>query len=656
MSGPGEDGMGEASGGVPPTRIPSFLGEAGGTVSDSSRDETAVTPASGPSLVDPGASVSLERLPFEARYVQRTTLGKGGMGEVRLCRDHLIGREVALKVVRPGTGSQPGMVPRFIREARIQGQLEHPAIVPVYDLGLDPEGSVYFTMKRVRGRTLADVIESLRRGDPDTVRGFSRRKQLTAFSSVCLAVDFVHRRGVIHRDLKPANVMLGDFGEVYVLDWGLARTAGAAEPEEGITPVPGETEIRTAHGALLGTPGYMAPEQVRGERERIDARADVYALGCILFEILALEPLHGRGSAPDLIASTLTGADARPSRRSPQADIPPELDAICARATALLPQDRYASARELHDALERYLDGDRDLELRRQLAAGHAEAAAEAAVLARAEGEQAREARRRALREVGRALALDPHNERALRTLVRLMTEPPREIPPEARAEIEASAHAQVRAAARVGGVGGVVVLLFIPLVLWMGVHDWEWMALLVSLAVAAAGLNLFQAMRPAPSALVQYVLLAVTMLATVATARILGPFVLLPTLALANTLGFVASPDRRGRVVFIVTGCLATLVPALLEWVDLWRPSYVFHDGRMTVLPQMLAFEETSAMVFLILVNLFLIIGWSLAIGRIRDALDRAEKKLHLQAWQLRQLIPGDAVGAPAAARKGGA
>jgi serine/threonine-protein kinase len=337
----------------------------------------------------------------------------------------------------------------------VQGQLEHPAIVPVYDLGVDPEGAAYFTMKRVRGMTLAEVLEALRHKDTAVVGRYSRRKLLTAFSSVCLAVDFAHRRGVLHRDLKPANVMLGDFGEVYVLDWGLARTAGAAElPEEPVAATPVETEIRTAHGALLGTPGYMAPEQVRGERERIDARADVYALGCVLFEVLALEPLHGRRSAPELIASTVTGAEARPSRRVPQADVPPELDGICAKATALAPEDRFASARALHEAVERYLDGDRDVELRRQLASGHADAAAEAAALARAPGDGAGEARRSAMREVGRALALDPQNESALRTLVSLLTEPPREIPPEARAEMEESAHVQSRLAARIGGVG----------------------------------------------------------------------------------------------------------------------------------------------------------------------------------------------------------
>src|SRR5205814_1412356 len=120
----------------------------------------------------------------------------------------------------------------------------------------------YFTMKRVRGRTLAEVVEALRRGETSTEESTSRRKLLTAFSSVCLAVDFAHRRGVVHRDLKPANVMLGDFGEVYVLDWGLAKIAGGSEPEyEPVVDVSLQTEVRTIHGALMGTPGYMAPEQ-----------------------------------------------------------------------------------------------------------------------------------------------------------------------------------------------------------------------------------------------------------------------------------------------------------------------------------------------------------------------------------------------------------
>ncbi len=167
----------------------------------------------------PAGSLALQS--FETRYQPGELLGEGGMGEVRLARDARIGREVAVKTMRREIGARGES--RFLREARVQGQLEHPAIVPVYDLGVTRDGETYFTMKRVRGRSLDSILEALAAGELDTVAEFTRRRLLTAFSQVCLAVEFAHARGVLHRDLKPANIMIGDFGEVYVLDWGLAK-------------------------------------------------------------------------------------------------------------------------------------------------------------------------------------------------------------------------------------------------------------------------------------------------------------------------------------------------------------------------------------------------------------------------------------------------
>src|SRR5262249_35012450 len=155
---------------------------------------------------------------------------------------------------------------------------------------------------------------------------FTTRKLLTAFVSVCHAVHFAHTRGVLHRDLKPANVMLGDFGEVYVLDWGLARLHSA--PPDDLAPAPhvqvDEPIGQTAHGAIMGTPGYMAPEQLRGAIDELDERSDVYALGVILFELLPLEPLHAGESTAQLLAATLKGSDARPSARVPEREVAPE--------------------------------------------------------------------------------------------------------------------------------------------------------------------------------------------------------------------------------------------------------------------------------------------------------------------------------------------
>src|SRR5580704_5753492 len=217
-----------------------------------------VPPSGDDTPVEPGDDEALR-----LRYTVGDKLGEGGMGIVHACRDRRIGRDVALKRVRSEHASRGDLVARFLREACVQGQLEHPAIVPVYDLGRDPEGNVYFTMKRLRGATFEQIFAALRGGDAHTARQFSRRKLLTAFTSICQALDFAHARGVIHRDLKPGNVMLGDFGEVYLLDWGLAKLQSGPE----LAAAPGAASdgappaARSLHGAAMGTPGYMAPEQ-----------------------------------------------------------------------------------------------------------------------------------------------------------------------------------------------------------------------------------------------------------------------------------------------------------------------------------------------------------------------------------------------------------
>ncbi len=297
--------------------------------------------SSRPPEVDP-APAPLHEATFDARYEDRARLGEGGMGEVRLCKDRRIGREIAVKVIKDGQGSGGDARVRFEREARVQGQLEHPSVVPVYDLGIRADGSAFFTMKRVRGETLEEVVDRLRGGDAEAAATHNRRKMLGAFSSLCLAVAFAHSRRVLHRDLKPGNIMLGAYGELYILDWGLAKVLGAAEassaPDTLEEPVeaPLSQRHRTIAGSMMGTPGYMAPEQIRGEIDALDERTDVFALGAILFEVLTLEPLFGRrgDGVNAVLAATLKGADARASARAPDRAVPPELDAVCVRATA----------------------------------------------------------------------------------------------------------------------------------------------------------------------------------------------------------------------------------------------------------------------------------------------------------------------------------
>jgi len=261
----------------------------------------------------------LAALGFSERYVFERNLGEGGMGVVKLLHDRQIGRRVAVKLMR-GQGGRDEQA-RFVREARVQGQLEHPAVVPVYDLGVDPDGRCFFSMKRVNGATLEEVLAELRAGSEEARRTWSERRLLSAFSSICLAVEFAHRRGVVHRDLKPGNVMLGGFGEVYVLDWGLSKVAGLPElPPAASVALPHDAGSETLDGAVLGTPGYMSPEQARGERD-VDARADVFALGAVVFECLAGDP-PGRRSR-GVARPKEPGARWRRGRDNQASSLPP---------------------------------------------------------------------------------------------------------------------------------------------------------------------------------------------------------------------------------------------------------------------------------------------------------------------------------------------
>ncbi|MGO8999468.1 MAG: protein kinase domain-containing protein [Polyangiaceae bacterium] len=591
-----------------------------------------------------------------SRYTLRDRLGEGGMGEVYLCADHRIGRDIAMKVIRAGRGSSPDARTRFLREARVQGQLEHPSIVPVYDLGRDANGSTYFTMRRLRGKTFEQVIDELRGGVQTTIREWTRHKLLTAFSSVCLAIDFAHSRGVVHRDLKPDNVMLGDFGEVYVLDWGLAKvvedaTAPESERQRAVTPDPADaTAPRTAFGAVMGTPGYMAPEQAAGDGPPLDARTDVYALGALLFEILALTPLHARGTSEQVMRATLEGVDARASVRAPTRDIAPELDAICVRATAVRREDRFTSARELYEAIENFLSGDRDVERRRALAREHASAAALATDRALAGGADAAVERTRAMREVSRAVALDPANTDAMRSLVRLFTEPPREIPREARDDLSrALVHSQ-RAAARAASIGYLSWLAYAPLALWMGVRQVGWGALCDVLFLAAAAANAYVASaRETRVRRAADVALVVSSLAIVSSTGVVGPFMLLPGIAAVNTILYVGTADRTRRLWAIAAGCLVVAAAFSLQVSGLLPAALSFEGGALVTLPQIVAFPRIPTLVFLLTTNIAVIVTASLFVARSRDALHATQEQLYFHTWQLRQFVPGEAYGAVA-------
>jgi serine/threonine protein kinase len=577
-------------------------------------------------------------LSHEDRYETVELLGQGGMGTVALCLDRQIGRRVAMKTMRkPSRGSEV----RFVREARIQGQLEHPALVPVYDLGVDPAGNVFFTMRRVRGATLRAILRGLREGAPGVAEKYSLRRLLTALSSVCLALDFAHRRGVLHRDVKPGNLMLGDFGEVYLLDWGVARVLGEDEREEGshdeVIEAPSHLAEVTRAGALVGTIGYVAPEQVL--RETVGPTADVYALGTVLFEILTLQRLHPIGDS-DAAESTLLGNLAPPSARTPDRGIAPELDAICARATERHPERRYPTARAMHEDIERFLDGQRDDERRRELAEAHSSDAADAIASSGGRSASTADARRRAMRAVGRSLALDPGNRKAMRVLTDLLSAPPREVPEEVARAVEERYTDGLRWAARVSSVAYLSLILYLPLVVWAGVRDAAAVALFYGLVVASAAAGLWCGFGPRTTRASARLVIVIGNAMAAASAVVLGAFLLTPGFVAINAMASAVAFDRRDRVWALASGALAIVAPIAYELAIEHR--YSFEAGRLSIAPGAIVLDALPVLALLTAGSVATVVSGVLATARLRQTLSAAELQLQLQAWQLRELAPG--------------
>ncbi|MCA9598684.1 MAG: serine/threonine protein kinase [Myxococcales bacterium] len=597
-----------------------------------------------PRVVDPTPA----SLDGSRRYSMDRLLGQGGMGEVRLCSDSFIGREVAMKVIKKGHGSFTATRARFLREARVQGQLEHPSVVPVYDIGLAEDGQTYFTMKRVKGHTIEQILSGLRAGDEEIREEYTRRKLLSALGRVCLTIAFAHSRGVVHRDLKPANVMLGDFGEVYVLDWGVAKIQGAAELELDPDPaISGETEAlpNTEVGALIGTPGYMAPEQVRGEVDHIGPAADVYALGAILFEILALEPLHRGDTLQDLLVDTLASNARSPRERAPEQDVEPELEEIVRRAVAPWPTDRYQSAREMHDAIEAFLDGERDAEQRKKAATLHIDEA-ERALAEAARGEPDADAKRaRAMREITRALALDPSHDAAMGLLMQWVSEAPTDLPPDAEAALKEVERQDRARNAKRAALAYMCWYLLTPIVLWMGIRDWT-PVLLSNVAITAVVIySLWMGKTGRADPRYMRIGLMLNFVVVGFVSMILGPFVLLPGMASASAsvaaVGIRA--NRMTRRFLILLSVLSVFVPAGLQLVG-WLPaSYAFADGQMRILPAATYLPAVPTLTFLVSAILLQVVVTQLLVGIGVERLVLAERRNFAQAWRLRHLLPAD-------------
>jgi len=344
----------------------------------------------------PSVAITRDILPEEILRDRRYDIGgvvaQGGMGAILSAQEASIDRGVAMKVMLDG--SSPDDLVRFIAEARVTGQLEHPNIVPVHELGVDENDQVFYTMKFVKGITLKKVLELMAAGTKETLAKYPLGTLLTIFQKVCDAVAFAHSKGVIHRDLKPENIMLGDFGEVLLMDWGLAKVVGRKEAARPASAAAASDDIArsllrampeasgaTLGGTIMGTPQYMAPEQARGEVDDLDHRADIYALGAILYHVLALRPsVQGddamaivekvaRGEIDPLLSPRRHEDTKRQNGDSssfvssslrgyfPGGRIPASLAAVVRKAMALDPAQRYAAVADLQADLAAYQTG-----------------------------------------------------------------------------------------------------------------------------------------------------------------------------------------------------------------------------------------------------------------------------------------------------------
>jgi serine/threonine-protein kinase len=316
-------------------------------------------------------------VPFQReRFEELHQLGQGGMGEVMLLKDHDIERTVALK--RLPENSDLDRVLRFVEEIRTVGQLDHPNIVPVHDVGIDQRGRYYFVMKHLQGDTLESIIARLRQGDRETHARFSFPIRVQIFLGVLNALAYAHRKGFIHRDLKPANIMVGPFGEVTVMDWGLARRVRqpgdpAATPQTTDAAPTGLREaasLQTQLGAVVGTPFYMSPEQARGQHDALDARSDTYSL-CVLFhELLYLSHyLEGQQSLAEVLEGVQNKQpDVFTLESNPhQSPVPSELAWFIRKGMEKDPARRHQSIEEMVGSLQGVMDGRIEVQCQRTL-------------------------------------------------------------------------------------------------------------------------------------------------------------------------------------------------------------------------------------------------------------------------------------------------
>ncbi|HMP80654.1 MAG TPA: serine/threonine-protein kinase [Pirellulaceae bacterium] len=312
------------------------------------------------SMADTDALLPEQWLSGSLKYDDFQPLTEGGTATLETCVDKNLHRMVVYKKLHPHLQKNDIEVRRFLREARVTSMIPHPGTVPVYELGRDRQGNLFFTMKKLSGRDLREILQKLADDDAATAAEFTLPRLIDVLIAACQTMAYAHQEGVIHRDLKPANILVGQFGEVIVLDWGLAKVEGEstqlAEPIQS-----GKEKIRlelTRPGSRYGTPLYMSPEQARGTD--LDGRTDVYNLSSILYEMLTLRTLISGQDLDEVLQAIMHQPVPRPREVVGKSRyIPSELEAICLKGLARDPQERYQTVDQLASDLIRYRSGER---------------------------------------------------------------------------------------------------------------------------------------------------------------------------------------------------------------------------------------------------------------------------------------------------------
>jgi serine/threonine protein kinase len=292
------------------------------------------------------------------RYTGQREIARGGNGVLKAGFDPITGRTVAIKTLHVEHRGVMNERRRLLREARVTAQLQHPNTVPVYDIGNDLVHGIYFVMKRISGENLFNILKAIAQGDEGAAKEYPPERRINALVDACQALAYAHARGVIHRDVKPENIWLGNFGEVYLLDWGTAKVWGSMEDQTvqrydaSKLKASEEEQLQTLTGGgqRPGTPLYMSPEQIQGNRS-IDERSDVFSVGVCMYELLAIrEPFRG-ANIDQTFRNIISGDVAPPSERSPERNIPKQADEVVMRAIQKKPTDRYQTMREMIEAI-----------------------------------------------------------------------------------------------------------------------------------------------------------------------------------------------------------------------------------------------------------------------------------------------------------------